>query len=337
MTMQNANYVLVPEGYLEYNGVSGMLIDASGEKAAVILQVPKTGTITGFGFRVSTYTSTATPDCRIETVDVATGDPSGTLWSANTNGSVNVTATGWYNITLASNAAVTAGDLIAVVIVQADGAFTISDYSNYVPPRFPYTDLYTTTWTKRINIPNIALNYGGTYYPILRTSCASTSSSVSYNVDTATFDEYGNKFILPFACRIIGAWVLSDLDANADIKVYGSSTLSYSLDSDIRAAITSGMFPIYFASPLNVAANETIIATLLPTTTTNITISSQTVNNTAIYEALPFGSAIVGTKRLNAGAWTNETVIRYQVGLIIDQFSDNIGGGSGAGIWGLIR
>jgi hypothetical protein len=54
------------------------LIDATGEKYAAIIQIPKTGTISKIGFRTGTVTTSQTLRGGIETVDAATGAPTGT-------------------------------------------------------------------------------------------------------------------------------------------------------------------------------------------------------------------------------------------------------------------
>lgn len=325
MSLQNADYTYIPELSPFVNGMAGgLLIDASGEKAAMILQVPKTGTITGFGFRVSGFTTTASPDCRTETVDPATGDPTGTLWGTTTNGTVSVTATGWYNVAFTSGASVTKGDIIAIVIVQAAGSFTIATYSLVPGIRIPYSDLYTTVWTKSAAQLVIALNYGGTYYPTPYVLPHTAMTSVVYNSDSAT-DEYGNKITLPFAYRIKGAWFFGDLDGDADLIVYkpdGTVGLSLSIDNNIRATATAGVYVYEFASTLDVSANSLIRASLLPTSVTSLSMYYSEVNTAAILGAIAFGSNIIGTKRVNAGAWTDETIRRYEIGLVIERLSD---------------
>lgn len=332
MSLQNADYTYIPELSPFVNGMGGgLLIDASGERAAMILQAPKTGTITGFGFRVSGFTTTASPDCRIETVDAATGDPTGTLWGTTTNGTVSVTATGWYNVVLTSGASVTKGDRIAIVIVQAAGNFTIANYILTPGVRFPYADLYTTVWTKSVNQLMLALNYGGTYYPTPYVLPHTTMTSVSYDSGSAT-DEYGNKITLPFAYRIKGAWFFGDLDGDADLIVYqpnGTVGLSLSIDNNIRAAATAAVHIYEFASTLDVVANSLIRAALLPTTVTSLSLYYFEVNTAAILGAVAFGSNIIGTKRVNAGSWTDETIRQYSMGLIIERLDDGAGGGGG--------
>lgn len=64
------------------------LLDANGEKAALVFAATAAKAIRKIHFRTGTVTTGDTVDCRVETVDTAAnGDPTGTLHTTNSNGS----------------------------------------------------------------------------------------------------------------------------------------------------------------------------------------------------------------------------------------------------------
>ena len=105
---------------------TGMLIDAADEAAAFIVQVPVTGTLTGFIAKLGTVTTGATIQCRLETVSTADGKPTGTLYNANATGSLVVLATDDNKVvsfSFGSSFTVTAGDIVAFIVKQPNTSF----------------------------------------------------------------------------------------------------------------------------------------------------------------------------------------------------------------------
>src|ERR1044071_4840519 len=92
--------------------------NASAKICTLTARFPKAGNVDKVGFCLTSATS-ASWTCRIETVDATTGKPSGSLYHANFTASFTAAA-GWNTISYTA-AAVTAGDLFAVVLV-ASGA-----------------------------------------------------------------------------------------------------------------------------------------------------------------------------------------------------------------------
>ena len=69
--------------------VGGMTLDASGEKAASIFRVPKTGNIRTLRFRLGTVTTGQTLKAGLYTVDTS-GDPTTTAYGGMAVGTVAV-------------------------------------------------------------------------------------------------------------------------------------------------------------------------------------------------------------------------------------------------------
>lgn len=144
--------IIPSKGSDENPSFQDLLIDAASEKAASIVRAGKTGTIDKVGFKTRTVTTGDTVDVRLETVDLATGNPSGTLLGTNSNGSQvigDADDNTWFTTALTTGVAVTKGDLFAVVIVNGSvpGNMNIAAF-NWNRSLFPYALLFTTVWTR---------------------------------------------------------------------------------------------------------------------------------------------------------------------------------------------
>jgi hypothetical protein len=324
--------------------LASLTIDASGEKVAWIIQAPKDGTIDQVEFRTGTTTTGDDVDVRIETVDAATGDPTGTLWNSPTN-TTNATVTiangddnVWKTATLTAGAVVTKGQLLAIVVVNgASGniaiAASLDNISHQV--KFPYVSHYTASWAKQTAARNlvVAVRYsGGTYgyvpaaWPISVLSAATTFASNS------TPDERGIKFSLPWPVQVCGFWAFVDLDpADVTVKLYdsdGSTVLeSLAIDKDQQVSAISRPSHYLFDTVVNLSKDTDYRLTLLPGSTTSVSIGHLTVNAAANWQAFPGGEDFHYTHRTDAGAWTDVTTERPLLGLLVSGFDDGAGGG----------
>lgn len=316
---------------------SNFLLDAASEKAAYIIQAPKTGNVSKVAWRTNVVTTGATLDIRLETLN-ASGDPSGTLFGTNTNGShvladtddskVNVT-------TLTAAAAVTKGDKLAVVIVNPAtgfGNFNVAAFQD-ADADFPYSDHFTTAWAKAKASPCVGLEYSdGSYAVISNCYPIDSNPATVFNSGSAP-DEIGIIFQLPVPVRVTGCWIWCDLDAAADVKLYNSDgstvLLSRSLVGAEDAATTMGLMLFYFSSTATLAKATNYRLTLVPTTVTNVGLQEFTVNAAAVMDAFSGGQAIHRTQRTDAGAWTQTTTQRPFMGLILDGLDDGVGAGGG--------
>ena len=315
-----------------------MALTAVNYKGAFILQAPKTGNISAIAFLASAFTTQADIDVRIETINTS-GDPSGTLWAANTNAAYSVTSIGWKETAaLTASAAVVAGDLIAVVFANP-GAGTpswvlASVYGNFsnMGQNLPYGDLYTTAWAHADRIPIIALKYDdGTYesYPCIPLSAI---TAIAFNTGSAA-TIIGAKFKLPFPARAVGCYVYLDLDANADLILYadgspGTELMNISLDSNKRRATSGQLFRILFDAPVSITKDTWYRLALKPTTVTSITLYHMDAASTAIIDGMELGQNFLYSTSAGA-AWTDTITRRPFMGLILDQFDDGVSTGGG--------
>lgn len=330
----------VPKGWSGAAGFNSYLLDAAGEKFAVVLHAPKTGNIRKIGFRTATVTTGATVDVRIEQVDPATGDPNGSLFGVNTNVAHvinNADDNVWLTTAaLTADAAVTQGDLIAVVIAVPAGAnlniSELAEDSTSNGPVFPYIDHFTAAWAKttRGGGAMLALEYSdGSYVPIPNCWAFGTATTDTFN-SGSTPDEYALKFKLPFPARIKGCWAVIDQDGDCDIVLYDSdgttALLTKSMDKDVRADSAARCIYITFPGTADLAKDTFYYLSVKPTSVTNLTVYRLQLASAALMDAMEGGQNFHGATRTDAGAWTAVTTDRPMIGLMLSGFDDGAGG-----------
>src|SRR3990172_4519795 len=147
--------------------LANLTIDATTEKAAFVVEVPKTGTITKVLFRFGTITLMDPLELGLETVVATTGDPSGTLYGGSDEAVFTPAATDddtFCIVTLVVAATAVRGDQIAIqadVPSWTDANFTVQYLSTGVSQSFPYCDAYVgaPAWAKVSGVPILALGY----------------------------------------------------------------------------------------------------------------------------------------------------------------------------------
>lgn len=331
---------LVP---LTSSSFSSMLLDAAGESAAMIFEAPKTGTIDRVGFRTGTVTTGATLDVRLETVSATDGNPTGALLAAGSNAAVAVTTSSiWHEVTLTTPVAVTAGQLVALVIVNpavSPGVLNIVRFSTNPNASLPYTALFTTVWTKATTHGIFAVRYTDGTYPripgVLPVSILGPAASINAN---STPDEVGNRIVVPMACRVAGFywWWFAAAAPLADLtlKLYDSTgTLLASRlvdkDSFMPSSVGAQLY-LRLPTPVDLAAGMYRL-TVNPASTTNENYTLMTtVASAGVMGAMPQGTNVYRTQRTNNGSWTDTSTERAWLGLWLSAIDDGAGSGGGA-------
>ena len=323
------------------NQINIYVLDASGEKATTVFQIEESGNITKLGFRTAAVTTGDTLKIGLYTVD-ASGHPTATAYKGMVAGTQAVLATEddtYFNVTLGTQAtSVIKGDIVALVI----------EYNSYVAGNmvltglaatigFPYGDLYTTSWAKQNSVLFATIEYtGGVYYPTLCIFPVGSggATSVSYNLNTAAFDEYGIHINIPVPARAVGIWVVLAVAAGADFEAIlyeGTTALkTVTLDGDYATVTAARQFFLFFPTTQDLIANTNYYIAIRPTTANNVTFYYFTAPSVAAAAQFHGGAGAYRVKRLNQGAWTtSETTIIGQMGIILDAFSDGVGGSGG--------
>lgn len=296
-------------------------------KFAYLFRIPVSGTVSKLAFYVNSVTTSATLDARLETVDLATGAPSGSLYAAGANANFTPTV-GWTTVTLGTPAVVTAGDLVAVLIGATGAATSVgfgdistSDSNEQYPLPMRWAP---SVWSKRSERPNCALEYNdGSYAAIAGVYAVSAVTNTAINTGT-TPDEYALKFQLPFKARVSGFWVYLDGDGDFDVRLIatdGTTVLkTVSFDKDVRFNGAAGLYSSLFPSGQALSLNTDYYLSILPTTATSITLARFTYPSAAVMAAAEGGVNFREATRADAGAWTENSLIRPLAGLIFDQF-----------------
>lgn len=328
-------------------GTAGVLLDASGEKAAVILRVPKTGTLHKVGFRTGTVTTGDTLKVSFQDV-AATGFPDETADQYRTIVIADANDDTWFTTGILSSDGTDGGTKRSVTKDQEIAV--VFEYNSYVAGNLyiaNMTSLGSTglelypycankvgagpTWAKinaAASTPVLALEYSDGSYAEFGSLPFSSLTNQTFASDSAA-DEYALAFSLPFPCRIAGIGCLMDIDGNADLVLYEGTTsrATVSVDSDMRASTAINILEMKFTTPYEIAANTTYYASIKPTTTTAVGMYYFTVNSAAVMDSFDGGQNLYQATRVDGGAWTTDTAKRPFIWLLIDGFSDGVGGG----------
>jgi len=328
-------------------------LDADGEKAAFILQSKAALTLRKIGFYVSTWTQcTNGLTVRVEEVDPATGDPSGTIWdhegASENYFDIAIGAVGYYEGTLTADAVIPAGTVFAIVIqfktfATSDSLVLSVGATSGQSSAFPYTDAYATgAWTKKNQTPLVYLeDSAAAVVRLPQVWPPHSTSGSSYAVaNDHSPDEYALVFRLPFGVRCSGFWASLDIDSDvtmtlfscpnqADLTVQtGESTLAtLTLDKDVRVGTGAGGHTWSWPTPVALTANTWYRLSSAPTSTTHIAVYYRHVNVAAQMAAYAFGVNMYECSRTDAGAWTLTTTRRPLFGLLVDQIDVAAGGG----------
>jgi hypothetical protein len=338
---------------------TNFLIDASAEKVAFVIRVPKTGTLNSVGFLLGTVTQAPASGLKVsfQDVDTSTGNPDGTgdqfatVTSGLTSNSwVDVSSTGYMGAGGAGSGAkrsVTVGDRLAIVIEFA--SFAASDSLNIVAAATGtsvtmnyqcYVDHFTASWAKSAATnPIFSLKYDdGTYAVMPEVLPITGFGTLSYNQNTVAQDEAGLIFQVPFSCKVSGCWYDADIDGTADFVLYdsdGSTSLgSFSVDNNVRNSTGNGAgFGYFTGGEKTLTVNTSYRLIFKPTSTTNVILKYFDVNSAALLDQMPGGQTCHFTSRVDAGSWSQTTTRRPLMGLLISALDDGVSaGGSGGGI-----
>lgn len=335
MTLQDGPPLFIPPMFqsISAGGTYATINTAGYYFALVVAQAPSDITIRDVAWMTGTTTTGGDLDVRIETVDPATGIPTGTLWAANTEVAFALAATDDNVIktaTLTADAVISQGSAFAVVLRNAAAT------PNWQIRRSNVTAIavgtvygirYAGSPVKNVDAPQIGVREPDGTWPWLGGGfLGATTYTQSININS-TPDEVGNLFSLPWPVRVIGAWTKQGL-APADLVLYddsdvvlGSSTVSPNISSGNDTSLA-------FFAPVELAAGTQYRLVSRPSTTTNVSIYRWPASEAAgLEQIIGQAGSWQRTQRTNAGAWSQTATELMQLGLIVDAFSDGAGGG----------
>lgn len=318
--------------------VAEVTLDNQDEKFAVIFSASKTGNISHVGWKVGTVTSSGDVTVSIQGVDPATGLPDGT--PIGTGGTETVDTSEEYFITaLGAVAAVTVGDVIAIVIT-VDNVGTVFEIDSISGggAGFPYVREFTGSWVSGNRDSTVSLKYDdGLFYQVADSYPFSGLSSDIINTSD-TPNEVGLRFKFPFPVRSVGFRALLEPDGDCEVVLYDADNnelQQLTVDSNFRDDSGLGSHRWMFPTQVVLAADTEYRLTIRPTTGTDIRLFNGSVKDAGIIEALAgYSLETHYTSRKYTGAGPPDpaafsevtTKIPFLI-LLVDQFDDGAGGG----------
>lgn len=325
-------------------------LDAAGEYFGMVFRAPKTGNLDQIGVSVSAAIANPTGNFTLETVDGATGLPSGTLLGATNNAKKNgvAMATNWTDSgALDEVAAVTRGQLVAAKIAYASGTSFNCRVASGPPRGGAYEVEFTGGAGSRAanKHPAIAVRYDdGAYYLIPGSYPFITATSESFSSGSNP-NHRGTVYTAQIPRRCIGAWYHHASAASADFDLIVATdawdgTVDNDGTSNLAGAIDKDWWPtatmLYFLSTNSLALSAgSEYRSLLKPGAANAPLAIATVNAAAILGQTPGGVSYRYTTAQNptgASDWTETDTKIAWTGWWVDQHDDGAGGGaSGSG------
>lgn len=341
MTLQNLPYIQsYPQLVMTQNGspaLSGLTaLDAAGEYEAWVGPAYEDMVVSHIGVRWSTCTGSPTAEIRIETVDPATGLPTGTLWATDTNIVTGTLVSGTFpQHALTAPATIPRGSLYAIVIKYNSGTLCTTvnfgggssgGITRALPCRVVNTGTPTRSNAGGITWLCITIGSSATEFYRSPPGILPANAVVHTAFNNASAAKRGARFQVPKKCRIIGIRhfmaaqtgaynALAMDDAGTDL---GGTSKAY----DGRTQHSNGgSIESLFAAP----------AILLPATWYRVAIEPTSVTNCGI---MTIGMATADHKKampggmnfhhatFGSGIWTEDDVNVPLMDLLIDQDDD---------------
>ena len=299
-------------------------------------------TITKLGFRYGLRTGTP-PTFKISLQGVGvTGNPDGTIKGGGSPASATFTPPAdttwdgtWQWITLANPYTTTRGEFLAIVIAQSSGTINASNNSSFTTnnnntptQNFPYAIRNDAgTRTRQNTMPvygysSSSLAYGNVIQGVWTTAI---------NAST-TPDEQALNFMFPGdsgqTYQVIGVRLTMTLPAGQSVKLilYDGTTVlqDVTFDTDLQYLATD-------ISPFEIFFDEATLSDLLFGSVYRLSLQPQAASGTYYISALTVASTndltawagstnFYQSTRTDGGAWSDDTLTRPFVELIIDDW-----------------
>lgn len=338
-----------PNFFAAIPAFASLSMSATAHKVALVFRAPKTGTLDSFEFRISAVANVPDNGLRLsfQSLD-ASADPDGVIDQFR-NITSGITVDTWMippgpitsdGTDTGVKRTVVVGELLACVVdfvsFVASDSVTLTTLNlgvTYVKNDglIPYTDHFSTAWSKSPAIMCVALKYSDGYYPISESVAPILTLNQRNVFDTgSTPDERALRFQVPFECEMDGVFLRYDQDGVCDIILYDAADSVLSTSSIVAAARESSTAGNIFIpiAPIILDANTTYRIAIKPTTVTDVTAFDYTVNSNALLAAMYGGIEWYSSTRVDGGSWTDITNERP---FIMPHISGIETGGAGGG------
>lgn len=333
-------------------------MDISTSKYGITFEVPRSGTLYGFEFALTSVPQAPANGLKLSFHNV---DPGGTSFPDLTTDLAyrvvtGITANSWVTSGIMTDdgtdtgtpLTVARGQRIYCVVrwasFQTGDSLVISSQSTGSAGANCstwHTSYVSGNWSNvSTTVPIVALKYtDGTYpqlpdgvHPQLPGSYVSTAIST-----TTSPDEIGITFSFPTDVLIGGAWARVDMDGAGEFCLYGPDDVlitSRTIVQPHRSSTSSMIRRSYFDADHLLKANEVYRLTLKPTTTTAITINSFSVPVAEMLDLLAGGGRWQLTQREDGGTFSEPGLKRPWMGVWVTGIDQEIGGQPSTGFTG---
>lgn len=322
---------------VDSRGIGTQILNTTGHKVAAVYHAKKSGnirTIRGLCTAAVVTGGNPTFDVRVETVNTADGNPSGTLFGTNTNATLTVSASGAWEVTLTADAAVSEGDSFAVVVNCTSGSATSSAtftvQGTTITAAFPYSLTNTGSWSKQASPPCGQAPFYDDGEMVAGATVFSSSTTTESWGSSSTPDEIGN--VWQFADSVDIGGVHGQFSAQAsgsfDVVIYddaGTALYTRTFDSDMqRSANNEGSWDLKFP-PITIAAATNFRIVLKPTTN-NARLAVRSFVSSAI--RAQHSAEAQYTSRTDGGSFSDDATKLALICPVIEAFNGGGGGGT---------
>lgn len=317
-------------------------LNDADNSAALICQVEKDGTIDHVGVYITALVGNPSAyNVGLVTVD-ASGLPTTSAYGSSAIESYDFTATGWHDVTLATPATASAGDVFAIRVWPTGSA---PDGSNNVTVRIcegssslsglrlPQGARYTTSWAKLpVAVPSMSYRYSDEAWAL--TVASDILAGTPFDSADSP-DEYGATFTVPFACTCFGLRVCVTPPSAGNTwtaTLYdGDGSPAATVDSDLDT--NSSFFDVFFDGVSLTADTTYRIGITNSSASATMRVNRISVAAAATRAGWIEGADWQGADRADAGAWTDRDTIIPIMGLWLSDIT-TAGGGIAGSIFG---
>lgn len=340
-------------------GFSALTMDASTEKVAFVVYIPKSGTLDKFEFKCGIVSLNSASKIKVSFQGLSGFLPDGTADEYRIIDATDFSSNAWIipglmtsdGTDTGTKRSVTRGDRVACVIEY--DTFTAGDSlvirttqiedNAALRPCVGYFYNGSAWSSPADNGAIVAILYDDGTYPNLLAGVMPlyTLDVVSFDVNT-TPDEVGVAFSLPAPVRIGGVVFRMKLAGACDIVLYDDQSnvlRTVSMVQDTLKATSSYQLIIFpttvddqgvsRSGDIFLGANVVYRCAIKPTTTTNVEASYFETDTVAIMNAMPMGANMYYTERTDGGTWSDLPEFRIWFGLFVTAIDHDTSGGSG--------
>lgn len=316
----------------------GTTLDAAGEYYSWVFTAQEDMLISHVGLKTSAAAGSPTADVRIETVDAATGVPTGTLWAPNTNIVTAALTTTFALHALTAAATIAKGEKYAIKVLYNSGtSFAFTALSALVfGMGMPYAVTNVTGSAAKGAMTGFDVAVGSStsvFYPLRQFFPAASIAANAFNNTGGA--RRGVRFQVPFKCQVNGfrmyvGTAVGDFsaalfdDAGAELS---SSATAFEGDQTAAAA-SGGTCEFHFDNPVTLSPGVWYRLAIEPASATNCNMYTATLPSANYRSAWPGGTNFHYTTYTSGGGWVDTATDQVPfMDVLLKQLDDGVSAG----------